>query len=335
MKAATEPRTAEPVVAASRLPFARLAAPLAVLAACVLLVCAPWLLSVFWLGLVTQALIFSLFAASLDLLLGYTGLPSLGHAAFFGLAGYGLGVGTVKLDLDPLVAAGLGIGIAVVVAALFGLIAVRSRGIYFLVLTLALGQVLWGMAVKWTAVTGGYNGLPGVGRVGGLDGIVGFYLFVVGVVLVSLALLYLVIRSPLGLTFQGIRESETRMRQLGYRTAAYQWLAFVLAAFFAGVAGVLSASYNQFVSPDALYWTMSALVLLMVILGSVGTFWGPVVAGGALIIAEHMISDATDRWPLVLGVLYIVIVLVAPAGLLRALRRALGRRGSPTQGGAR
>lgn len=316
-------------------PAARWAGPLAVLAACILLVGAPWLLSVFWLGLVTQALIFALLAASLDLLLGYTGLPSLGHAAFFGLAGYGLGVGTVKLDVDPLAAAALGIGVAVVAAALFGLIAVRSRGIYFLVLTLALGQVLWGMAVKWTAVTGGYNGLPGVGRVGGLEGIVGFYLLVVGVVLVSLAMLYLLIRSPLGLTFQGIRESESRMRQLGYRTAAYQWLAFVIAAFFAGVAGVLNASYNQFVSPDTLYWTMSALVLLMVILGSAGTFWGPVVAAGALIVAEHMISDSTDRWPLVLGALYIVIVLVAPGGLLRALGQLLGRRRTSAVGGAR
>lgn len=291
---------------------------------------APFMVSAYWVGLLAQGLIFALLAASLDVLVGYTGLPSMGHAAFYGVAGYGVGLAIVRWGLSPLAAAGVGVLGALVASVLLAPLALRGRGIFFLVLTLAIAQVLWGVAVKWDDVTGGYDGLTGIVRpvVLGVDtsGPVGFYYVVAVVVIVCLAALWLFVRSPVGLALEGVRDCEPRMAQLGYRTWWYRALAFCVAGTFAGVAGMLDVFYNEYVSPEVLFFLLSATALLMVILGSAGTLWGPAAAGLGLTIAEHVISDYTDRWTLVVGALYVLTVLLAPRGLLRLRLRWRPRR---------
>lgn len=291
------------------------------LTAVALVAIAPFLVSAYWVGLLAHALIFALLAASLDVLVGYTGLPSMGHAAFYGVAGYGVGLAIVKWGISPLGAAGVGVVGALLASVLLAPLALRGRGIYFLVLTLAIAQVLWGVAVKWDAVTGGFDGLTGIVRpvVLGIDtaGVVGFYYVVAAVVIACLAALWLFVRSPVGLVLEGIRDCESRMGQLGYRTWWYRAVAFCVAGTFGGVAGMLDVFYNEYVSPDVLFFLISATALLMVILGSAGTLWGPAAAGVGLTVLEQLVSDHTQRWTLILGALYVATVLLAPRGLLR------------------
>jgi branched-chain amino acid transport system permease protein len=298
---------------------------LALAAVCVVaLALAPMFLSSFWVSVLTQALIFALAAAALDVMVGYAGMVSLGQAAFVGVAGYTVGLTITELAWNPWMAALLGVLVAIAVGAAFGLLAVQTRGIYFLVITLAFAQVLWGLAVRWTDVTGGYNGIPGVPRpqlpLVELGQTTPFYYATAVVVVVCLVILWMVVRSPLGLTFEGVRTNEPRLRILGYRTMAYRWLAFCIAAGFGGIAGVMNVFYMRFVGPDSLYWTMSAQLLLIVIIGGVGTLWGAAAAGVLLGLARVYITNVSDRWITVLGVLYIVTVLVAPEGWFRYVR---------------
>ena len=304
--------------------------------AAALLALAPTVMGGYWLGILTQGLIFALLAASLDLLAGYTGMSSLGHGAFFGVGSYGLAIAMTKYGWGPGVSAVAGVLAAAGFGLLFGLVAVRARGIYFLVITLAFGQVLWGVAVKWTDFTGGYNGIAGVTRpeVFGLSlsSAERFYYAVFVVVALGLMLLHRLVSSPVGLTLQGIRSGELRMGFLGYRTAVYRWAVFTLAAGFAGLAGVLNGYYLRFAGPDNLFWVLSAQVLLMVIIGSAGTLWGPALAGIVLIAAQTAISNESDRWITVLGLLYIFTVLLAPGGIFRlavlGMQRAAGSIGA-------
>jgi branched-chain amino acid transport system permease protein len=298
-----------------------------------LVIAAPFAVSAYWVGLLAQGMIFALLAASLDVLVGYSGLPSMGHAAFYGIAGYGVGLAIVEWGMSPMTAAGIGVLAAVVASVLLAPLALRGRGIFFLVITLAIAQVLWGVAMKWDDLTGGFDGLTGIVRpvVLGFDTAdsVTFYYVVAVVVGVSLAALWRFVRSPVGLALQGARDCEARMSQLGYRPWWYRFVAFCVAGSFAGVAGTLDAFYNEYVSPEVLFFLVSATALLMVILGSAGTLWGPAAAGLGLTVLENVVSDYTDRWTLVIGLLYVVTVLLAPRGLLRLrLGRPLHRRTS-------
>lgn len=310
-------------------------------AATALVVAAPYLVSEFWTTLLIQGMIAALLAASLDLLVGYCGLPSLGHAAFYGLAGYVVAIGVVDLELDPVVATVLGVVAATAFGAAVAPVALRGRGIYFLVITLAIAQVLWGLAIKWEPVTGGFDGIPGVVRPVLLGWDLNeprtFYYVVAIVVIAGLFALHRIVRSPLGLVLEGIRDSETRMQHLGYRTLRYQWFAFGAAAGFAGMAGVLHAFESQYVGPDMLLFTVSATALLTVILGGSGTLWGPAAVAVVLVLLEHLVSDHTERWVLVLGVLYVATVMLAPDGVLRLGRRVAARarqRSEPAAGRA-
>ena len=302
------------------------AAAVAVLA----LTLAPLALSSYQLGLLTKMLIFALFAMSLNLILGYTGLPSLGHAAYFGMAAYTAGLlalrGVTHFWLD--FAAGL--AAAAATAALFGLLALRTRGAYLLMITLALAQVLWGIAFGWKSLTGGDDGLAGVPRpAAGLpwtlaDG-VRFYYFVLVIVALATAFLWLVIRSPFGRALIGIRESEGRMAVLGYNTWAHKYVAFVVAGGLAGVAGTLFVYYNGFVSPAYLSVVFSAMALIMVILGGPGTLLGPALGSAVIVFLENVISAHTQRWVLVLGLIYVGVTLFAPAGLMGLVTRRRAR----------
>jgi branched-chain amino acid transport system permease protein len=293
----------------------------------------PLALSSYQLGLLTKMLIFALFAMSLDVILGYGGLPSLGHAAYFGVGAYTVGLMALRVTDNFWIDFGAGLLVAGVTSALFGLLALRARGAYLLMITLALAQVLWGIAFGWRALTGGDDGLPGVPRPAAglpwsLAGGLAYYYFVLAVfALVSLAL-WTVVTSPFGLALRGIRESERRMAVLGYDTWRYKYAAFVLAGTVAGLSGNLYVYYNGFVSPAYLSIVFSAMALIMVILGGAGTLLGPALGGAIIVLLENVVSSTTERWLTVLGVIYILVTLFAPAGLV-GLVGLVRRRAGP------
>jgi branched-chain amino acid transport system permease protein len=294
----------------------------------------PHFLSTYYLGLVIQMMIFALFAMSLDLLIGYTGMASLGHAAYFGVAAYATGLLALKLGWSVWLALPAGLLVAALTATLFGFLALRTRGSYFLMITLALSQVVWGIAFGWRSLTGGDDGLPEVPRPNlglpwPLTDETPFYYFVLFCIGVGTFLLIRIVSSPFGFALRGIRESETRMLSLGYNVWRYKLAVFVLAATFAGLAGCLYVYYNRFVSPDYLQVVRSAEVLLMVILGGAGTLIGPAIGAALIVLLDNVVSTYTERWLLVLGVIYVVVALFAPRGVVGFLRELRGKKAAP------
>jgi len=298
-------------------------------AALAVLIALPAVLSSYQLSLVTKMLIFGIFAMSLDLLLGYAGLPSLGHAAYFGVAAYTVGLLALRVANNFWLDFPAGLLMAAGVSALFGLFALRTRGSYFLMITLALGQVLWGIAFGWRSLTGGDDGLPSVPRPNvpvpwALTDGIPFYYFVLIFFGLAVGALALIVSSPFGKALVGIRESERRMEVLGYDVWRHKYVAFILAGLFAGLAGNLFVYFNGFVSPSYLNILFSASALLMVILGGSGTLLGPAIGAAVIVGLENFISGYMERWVLVLGVIYVLVTLFAPSGLVGLVRERLG-----------
>jgi len=291
----------------------------------VLLSLAPLALASYPLGLLTKMLIFGIFAMSLNLVMGYGGLPSLGHSAYFGVGAYTVGLLALKVTANVWIDVGAGLLATTLTAAVFGVLALRAAGSYLLMITLALAQVLWGIAFGWRRLTGGDDGLPGVPRPAdglpwSLAGGTAFYYLVLVVFVATVALLALIVRSPFGRALVGIRESERRMEVLGYDTWLYKYVAFVIAGALAGVAGMLFVYFNGFVSPVYLGVVFSATVLIMVILGGAGTLLGPALGAVVIVFLENVVSTYTQHWLLVLGVIYVGVTMFAPHGLLGLLR---------------
>ena len=283
-------------------------------------------LSAYPLTLLTQAAIVAVLAMSLDVLLGYTGLASLGHAAYFGVAAYAVGILTTEYRRGFVVCLLVGVAAAALTAALFGLLAIRATGTYFLMITLALGMVVWGLAFRWVSLTKGDNGIAGVPRPDlplpwNLGAPLPFFYFALTATVLAWALLGLVVRSPFGMTLLGVRESESRMRALGYNVWLHKYLAFVISGAFAGFAGVFWAYYNGFVSPIDVQLVTSVETLLMVALGGPGTLAGPALGATMIVFLKNFVSVYTKRWLLILGAVYIGVILFAPRGVLGAFRR--------------
>ena len=275
------------------------------------------------LELATRIAIFALFAMSLDLMVGYTGLASLGHAAFFGIAGYAVGLlalGGASATLIVPVA----LAVTLVASLVFAALSLRATGVYFLMLTLALAQIVWGLAYQWRSFTGGDDGLPGIARpaFGALrfSEPANFLLLTAGCFIVAAVLLLLIVRSPFGLGLQGIRESPTRMAALGYNVWLHRYIASNIAALFAGLAGMLHAWHNGIVTPGQMGLVTSAEALLMVILGGAGTIIGPMIGALVIVLVEFLVNRYTERWVSVLGAIYILVVVAAPQGLYAPLR---------------
>jgi branched-chain amino acid transport system permease protein len=291
-----------------------------------LLVVAPPFFSSFLLALLTQAVIYSILAMSLDLVLGYIGLASLGHAAYLGLGAYSVGILATRHGAGFWVTLAVGVLLATVVAAIFGLVALRATGVYFLMITLALGMVVWGLAHRWVTMTQGDNGISGVPRPDlGLPWsfaqAVPFYYLALAAFLVAFWVLRVIVRSPFGKTLVGIRESESRMRTLGYHVWLHKYIGFTIAGGVGGFAGVLWAYYNGFVSPADLELATSVEILLMVALGGRGTLLGPALGAGLIVFLKNLVSVYTQRWLLILGAVYIGTIVYAPEGLVGALRQ--------------
>ncbi|MBI4594435.1 MAG: branched-chain amino acid ABC transporter permease [Candidatus Rokubacteria bacterium] len=292
----------------------------------VLLVVAPPFASSFMLALLTQALILAILAMSLDIVLGYIGLASLGHAAYLGVGAYSVGILATRHGTGFWTTLGVGLVLAAAVAAVFGLVALRAVGVYFLMITLALGMVVWGLAHRWVSMTQGDNGISGVPRPHlGLpwsfaDSIPFYYLALVAFV-AALVVLWVVVRSPFGKTLVGIRESESRMRTLGYHVWLHKYIGFIISGTFGGFAGVLWAYYNGFVSPADLELTTSVKILLMVALGGRGTLLGPALGALVIVLLENLVSVYTHRWLLILGAVYIGTIVYAPEGIVGTVRQ--------------
>ena len=289
----------------------------------------PLFFSTYWIGLLTQMVILAILAMSLDILLGYTGLPSLGHAAFFGVAAYAVAVLSTAYDAGFWTSVAGGLVIGTLLAAVFGLVVSHVRDVYFLMITLAFGMVLWGVSYRWILVTGGDNGISGIPSLeahAGLPfaGAVPFYYVTLLVFVACGGLMRLIVRSPFGLALRGIRENESRMRSLGFNTWLHCYLSYVIAGAFASVSGVMWAYYNGFVSPTYLDLTASTELFLMVTLGGPATLVGPVLGAGAIVLLKNVMSAYTARWLLILGIVYIVTILAAPQGLWNLGKRTSG-----------
>jgi len=289
-----------------------------------LLLISPPFLSSFLLTLLTQALIYAILAMSLDIILGYTGLASLGHAAYFGVGAYSVGILATKHGAGFWITLPVGVLLTVTVAAIFGLVALRATGVYFLMITLALGMVVWGLAHRWVTMTQGDNGIsaiprPDLGLPWSLAHSTPFYYFALAGFLISFWILRVIVGSPFGRSLVGIRESESRMRTLGYHVWLHKYIGFVIAGGFAGVAGVVWAYYNGFVSPADLQLATSVEVLLMVALGGRGTLLGPALGATIIVFLKNLVSIYTHRWLLILGAVYIATIVYAPEGVVGAV----------------
>ncbi len=303
-----------------------------VLGALAALVVLPEVLSNFQLYVATRVLIFGLFATGYNLVFGYGGMHSLGHAAFFGLGAYVLGLGVANYDLPatPLLVAATVAGAAM--GVVWGLLCVRIRGIYLLLLTLGLGQLLWALASQLVSLTGGDNGVANISRAGLPTGSVGFYWLCAMVTVVTLVLLHAFQRSPVGMSIAAMRESALRTAASGYNVRGIGATAFAVSGAVCALAGALNTSFTAAVSPDSLHWLTSATVMVYAIVGGAGFFFGPFLGAGILIVLEVIISAKWSQWTSVLGIIYIVTALSLKEGILGKAAAVIAR-GTPRSGG--
>lgn len=288
-------------------------------------VASPLFLPTYYVSVATEILIFAVLAMAVDILAGFTGRTPLCHGAIFGTSTYvviyAVTVGGLPLPLAMV----LGTLAATVLAAIFGILAVRTSGVYFLLLTLALGLIVWGVCLRWTQVTGGENGLRGQLRTGILVDPLTLYGIVAAVVAVLTFAMWRFVNSPFGLTLRGIKDSESRMASLGYNVPVHLTIAFTVSGFFAGVAGALYAIFNDFVSPSTVQLSQSVEGLLMAIVGGIGTLFGSFVGAFLIIALEQFVSSATERWLMVLGFTFILIMIFAPEGVVGKARLLMGQ----------
>jgi branched-chain amino acid transport system permease protein len=303
--------------------------PLAAAAGLIAAALLPFAVPAYFVDILSRVLVFAMLAMGLNLLAGYAGLPSLGQAAFMATGAYTAALLIRKLEVGFAAASLAGVLLAAAVGAVFGLIALRARGATFLLITLALAQSVWAVAFTWRSLTRGDDGLGSIPRpeLGWLPWPMAdaraYYFLVLLVFLALLAAFAVLVRSPFGLALQGIRDNEQRMRSLGYNTWLYLYTAFIIAAGYAGVAGVLRAYLVGAVVPGWSQVDPSAEALLMVIMGGPGTVIGPLVGAAIIEPVAEMANLFTRHWPLVLGVLYVVVILGAPEGIVGWLRRRL------------
>jgi branched-chain amino acid transport system permease protein len=264
-------------------------------------------------------LIFGLLALSADLLLGHAGLFSLCHASFFAVAAYTTAILQVRHGIGTGLAALAGVAAGTVLAMVFAL-SVRTRGVYFILITLAFGYVIWGVAHRWSSFTGGDNGVtnvpfPSVGRLQ-IASTTQYYYLVLIIVLVAAAVYNVIVTSPFGLSLRGIKSSEAKLRSLGYDVGRHLYVAFVISGVFASVAGVLYVYHNRFINPVAASFPVSVEAILMAIVGGTGTILGPFLGSGVILILRNWVSGFFHYYTAVLGVVFIVTVLWAPLGIM-------------------
>src|SRR3954464_14928087 len=302
--------------------------------ALVLLVALPLVAGEFYINLASQVLIFAVFAASINLLLGYGGLATLGHSAYLGVAAYFAALLALKLGLGHALAAPAALVGTTLMAAAFGLIALRASGLGFLMLTLAMSQVLWGTAYRWVSLTDGDNGLRGLTRPSpfgiDIDGASSFYWFTLVIAAAAVWLMARFVGSPFGAALRGTRDQPRRMAALGHDVWLVRWITFVYAGFWGGVAGLLFVYYHKYIHPISLSLTNSAEGLLAVIAGGSGTLAGPLVGAAIVMLLKNYVSAYVERWNMLLGFVFVVIVVFMPEGVVPGVQRLWRRYTSTT-----
>jgi branched-chain amino acid transport system permease protein len=294
------------------------------LALVALLLLPLWVQNPYYVNIVSQILFWAIGALALNVLVGYAGLVSLGHAGLFGMAGYTVGL-MLAADHSHLAAIVAGLATTVITAAIFAVLALRSTGIGFLMITLALGQILWGIAYRWADLTHGDNGINLSSRPAPLGISLAtpsaFYYATLLVFLLAVLSMAVFVRSPFGAGLRGTRDQPRRMTALGYNVWLIRFLAFLLSGFWTGIAGLLFVYYNQFISPQIVALQTSAEMLLMVISGGTGTLFGPIAGAAIVVIMKNVVSAYIVRWNLVLGVIFVAIISFMPEGLVPGTMR--------------
>ena len=279
----------------------------------------------------TRVLVLGLGAMSLNFLLGFTGVLSFGHAAYFGLGAYGAGLTLKYLALSTPLAMIAGILLGGICGSLLGLLIVRRRGVYFAMVTIAFGQVFYYIAFQWSSLTGGDDGLRGFSRQPlHLPGLIIdiqqnstlFYYFMLAMFAFGVGAMGLVLRSPFGRTMIAIRENERRARFLGIPVERHIWIAFTLSCFFMGFAGALYALVNNFADPRGLHYSQSGEFVMMAVMGGMRSFWGPLLGAAVFVVLQDYLSSITVNWMSFVGLLFVLVVLFFPRGLLGFLQRS-------------
>jgi branched-chain amino acid transport system permease protein len=293
--------------------------------ATVLAAALPLVAGEYYINLASQIVIFAVFAASINLLLGYGGLPTLGHAAYLGVAAYVSALLQLKLHYANWLAAPLAVAATTAMGCAFGLIALRATGLGFLMLTLALSQVLWGTAYRWVSMTDGDNGLRGLARPApfGLDlnQAMPFYYFALIIGIFSIWMMARFVGSAFGATLKGARDQPRRMSALGYDVWLIRWITFVYASFWGAVSGLLFVYYHKYIHPVSLSLANSAEGLLAVIAGGSGTLAGPLVGAAIVLLLKNWASAYIERWNMLLGFVFVVIVVFMPEGVVPGFHR--------------
>jgi branched-chain amino acid transport system permease protein len=291
-----------------------------------------WVTGTYYVNIASQILLYAIFALGVNVLAGYGGLVSLGHAGLFGVAAY-TGAKLLTTGYGHLASDVVALAVTVVAAGAFAVLALRGTGLGFVMITVALGQIVWGVAYRWISLTNGDNGISITGRPSpfglALTTPRGFYWATFVVFLLAIASMAIFVASPFGATVRGTRDQARRMSALGYNVWMIRFVAFLFSGLWTGVAGLLYLYYNQFVSPQAVALTASAEALLMVISGGTGTLLGPVVGAGLVVVVKNVASAYIERWNFVLGAIFVAIVVFMPEGLVpgvaRLARRAVTR----------
>lgn len=293
---------------------------------------APLFISQFWVYILTEILIMALFAMSVNLLLGYTGLLSFGHSAFFCVGAYTTGLLIKYYSVSIGIAVGGSVLCAFLFALVIGILCVRVTEIYFAMLTLAFSQLIYVVVFRWRSVTGGDDGLPGImrppidlfGLIINLDKPVPFYFFCLVLVVVSIWLMKRIVSSPLGYVFQAIRDNTKRAQFTGINVPYYKLISFAISGVLAGIAGSLYALFAGFVSPELALFTKSGEPVLMTLLGGIYVFMGPTVGAAIYTILHTFIASQTEHWLLCFGIILLAIVLLLPEGLLGYMKKKIG-----------
>jgi branched-chain amino acid transport system permease protein len=289
----------------------------------------PFFSGDFYVNLASQILIAAVFALSLNLLVGFGGMTSLGHASYLGVAAYIAALLTTRYGFDHGTAALISIAGTVVMAAFFGVIALRATGLGFLMITLALSQVLWGLAYRMSNVTNGDNGITGITRPApfglSLDTPAAFYWFCLIVTVFAFVMMVIFISSSFGSSLKGVRDQPRRMAALGFNPWMIRWITFIYAGFWGGVAGLLYVYYNKYIHPTSLSITSSAESLLGVIAGGSGTLAGPAVGAALVLLLKNYASAYIERWNMLLGLVFLFIVLVMPTGIVPGWHKLMAR----------
>jgi branched-chain amino acid transport system permease protein len=270
----------------------------------------------------TEILIFAVVALANNLILGYTGMLSFGQATFFGVGAYTAGLLIVRGGLGLPVALAAATALATLLAVLIGTVCVQRIGLYFIMLTFAFNQMFYFIAYSWTSLTGGEDGLPGVTRPAVLRGGLAFYAFVAVAFLACLLLMKRIVDSPWGRLFRAIRDNEARAAAAGHNVRRYKLLSFTISAAFTGFAGAVYSMLYGIVPIDAIHWLRSGDIVFMTLIGGSGHFFGPIIGAAFFIWLSETVSVVWDRWPMILGVVFALVVLFLRGGVVELLRRA-------------